>query len=283
MPIQLNYGYNMTRKLLGQVLDTNRSDRLSFVNPLLAQVGTLTVGGTAADGVYSVTITPADGGAAVTVPITRATTPATNADIALALSNALNLSNGLLGVLSSSNASAVNTLTFRRAGQTYTVTTSAPGGATLVWAQTQAAGGSYVNVGRWVRRSAVAGGDKVLTPIIDGTTITQLVGVVERTFSCIDGSFYGQAGEVYPPGSDVPIARAIRIPMIAYEAMGPGDTPFVWIDPAATAVPVGGMVKSTSGGGLGSSGDAIDASSRCRILSTAAVGELVDIELYFGV
>lgn len=283
MPVQLNYGYSQTRALVGNVVDSAWADRFSYVNPLLPQVGTLTVGGTATDGVYSVTITPADGGAATTISITRATTPATNADIALALSNAINASNALLGVVSSSNASAVNTLTFRRSGQTYTVTTAAPSPGTHVWAQTQAPGGSYANVGRWARKSTATGADRLLTPIIDGTTIAQMVGVIERTFSCIDGSFYGQAGEVYPAGSDVPLIRAGRIWMVAYEAMTPADTPFIWIDPAATAVPVGGMVKSTSGGGLGSSGDAIDASTKCRILSTAAAGELVVIEPFFGV
>jgi hypothetical protein len=283
MPSQLNYGYNMQRMLLGQRLDSAYTDAFSYVNPMLPQVGTLTVGGTATDGTYSVTITPPDGAAAVTISIVRATTPATNADIALALSNAINASNALLGIVSSSNASAVNTLTFRRSGVTYAVTTAAPAPGTHVWALTQTAGGSYAHVGRWARKSTATGADRILTPIIDGTTIAQMVGIVERTFSCIDGTFYGQNGEVYPAGSDVPIMRAGRIPMIAYEAMTPADTPFIWIDHAATAVPVGGLVKSSNGGGLGSAGDAIDASTRCRILSTAAVGELVIVEPYFGV
>lgn len=283
MPVQLNYGYNMQRMLLGQRLDSAYTDSFSYVNPSLPQVGTLTVGGTATDGAYSVTVTPADGGAVFTVSITRSTTPATNADIAAALNTAFNAAAAAYGIATSTNASAVNTLTFRRSGQSYTITTSAPAPGTLVWAQTQAAGGSYANVGRWVRKSTAAGADRILTPIIDGTTIAQMVGIVERTFSCIDGSFYGQNGEVYPAGSDVPVMRAGRIPMIAYEAMTPADTPFIWIEHTNLAVPVGGMVKSTNGGGLGAGGDAIDASSRCRILSTAAAGELVVIEPYFGV
>lgn len=279
MPVQLNYGYRMQQMLLGQVLDSAWADRMSYTNPMVVQVGTITVGGTPADGVYSFTITPADGGAAVTISVTRTGgAPATNALIATALHNAIVASNALLGVVSSSDGGAgVLTLTFRRAGQTYAVTTSAPGGATLVWAQTQAAGGSYAHVGRWARKSTATGADRLLTPIIDGTTIAQMVGIVERTFRCIDGSFYGQTGEVYPPGEEVPILRAGRIPMIAYEAMTPADTPHIIIDPTSTVGPVGGMVKTTL------SGDAIDASTKCRILSTAAAGQLVVIEPYFGV
>jgi hypothetical protein len=283
MPVQLNYSYLQTAALVGNIVDSAWADRFSYVNPMLPQVGTLTVGGTAADGNYTVTITPNDGGTPVTITTVRATTPATNALIAADLNTKLNASNALLGVLSSANASAVNTLTFRRSGQAYTITTSAPSGATLVWAQTQAPGGSYAQVGRWARKSTAAGADRLLTPIIDGTTIAQIVGVVERTFSCIDGSFYGQTGEVYPAGYDVPILRGGRIWMVAYEAMTPADTMYIWIDPAATAVPVGGVVKSTDGGGLGASGDAIDGSTKGRILSTAAAGQLVVIEPFFGV
>ena len=268
---QLNYDYSMREALEGARADSGAVDAMSYLNPSLAQISTLTVGGTASDGDYVTTLTPSDGGAAFSITVTRSTTPATNANLATAIAAAFAASSDALGVVTASPASAVVTLTFLRPGITYTITTSAPGSGTLVAATTQATGGGYVRVGKFVARNASY--DRRLTPITTSTTIATVVGVAERTGQILNGASLGFTYDAYRPGDEVSVVRGGRIWMLAGEAVTPASTPYVWIDHTDTTHAVGTLVAAANGG------SAITAATICRVLSTAAAGSLAKVEM----
>lgn len=269
---QLDYSYEHRGALDGAPEHAVNYDRLSFLNPLSMQVSTLTVGGTATDGDYVFTATNHDGVAA-SVTVTRSTTPATNTDLATAIKNAINASSSFIGIASATSASVVVTVTFKRS-MVYTLTTAAPGIGTLVAANTTAAGGSYLAVGRFVKKGA---GDRDLTPVVTGTTIAQIMGVALRTGQIINGGDFGLTYDSYRPGDDVAVGRSERVWCKAFEATTPTSTPYIWIDHTDTSVPVGGLVVAANGG------KAIDASTICRILTTTAAGSNALVEIFKGV
>jgi hypothetical protein len=269
---QLDYSYNHRAALDGAPEHAVNYDRLSFINPLSMQVSTLTVGGTATDGNYVFTATNPDGIAA-SVTVLRATTPATNTDLATAIKNAINASSSFIGIASATSAAAVVTVTFKRP-LVYTLTTSAPAPGTLVAANTTAAGGSYIAVGRFVKKGT---GDRDLTPVVTGTTIAQIVGVALRTGQIINGGEFGLVYDSYQPGDDVAVGRSERVWCKVFEAVTPTSTPYIWIDHTDTSVPVGALVAAANGG------KAIDASTICRILTTTAAGGNALVEIFKGV
>jgi hypothetical protein len=164
-------------------------------------------------------------------------------------------------------------VTFKRP-LVYTHTTTAPGTGTLVAANTSTAGGSYIAVGRFVKRGA---GDRELTPVVTGTTIAQIMGVALRTGQIINGGDFGLTYDSYQPGDMVAVGRSERVYVKAFEATVPTSTPYIWIDHTDTSVPVGGLVVGANGG------KAIDASSICKILTTTSAGDQAFVELTKGV
>jgi len=156
----------------------------------------------------------------------------------------------------------------------YTLTTAAPAPGTLVAANTTAAGGSYLAVGRFVKKGT---GDRDLTPVVTETTIAQIMGVALRTGQIINGGSFGLTYDSYRPGDDVAVGRSERVWCKVFEAVTPTSTPFIWIDHTDTSVPVGGLVAAANGG------KAIDASTICRFLSTTASGANASVELIKGV
>lgn len=107
----------------------------------LGELYTATVGGTATDGDYELEFDGFGLSAPVTVTVTRATTPATNADIAAALRTALAaaLLADLANVLDATGGSSTTaTYTFKGGLATGTVTPAAPAPGTLTVAQTSA-------------------------------------------------------------------------------------------------------------------------------------------------
>lgn len=270
---QLDYGYEHRAALDGAPEHAVNYDRLSYINPLSMQVSTLTVGGTAADGNYVFTATNPDGIAASVTVQRTAGVPATNTDIATALKNAINASSSFIGIASATSASAVVTVTFKRP-LVYTLTTAAPGTGTLVAANTTTAGGSYLAVGRFVKKGT---GDRDLTPVVTGTAIGTIVGVALRTGQIINGGDFGLTYDSYRPGDDVAVGRSERVWMKVFESVTPASTPYIWIDHTDTSVPVGALVAAANGG------KAIDASTICRFLSTAASGANALVEVFKGV
>ncbi len=119
--------------------------------PQLPQRSRVAIGGTPADGNYSTTVRGPDG-IEHTVTTVRATTPATNANLAtqhrLDLLAAAALSNIVddVAVTSSTNVD----ITFKHAGTAYEVTTSPPSGATMAVSQLQAPAGTDIPVGRFM-------------------------------------------------------------------------------------------------------------------------------------
>lgn len=277
---QLTYGLEMRPMLEGAPEHAVNYDRLSFTNPLSVQVTTLTVGATlAASSSYTYTATNPDGIAA-SVTVTYVGAPATVTVVATDIAAAINASSQFIGIASATSAVGVVTVTFRRP-LVYTNATVVTGASVaLTAANTATAGGSYVRVGVFVKKGA---GDRELTPITDATTIAQIMGLALRTSQIISGESFGLAYDAYRPGDEVAVGRSERVPVKVYEAVTPTSVPYIWIEPTVTTVPLGGLVKSTDGGGLGSAGDAIDASSICRFLSTAAAGELAWLEIFKGV
>lgn len=279
MAAQLNYGFGVTVGFPGQIVDSAYYDKTSWLNPMRAQAGTLTFGGTppAADTIYSVTLTPSDGGAPITMSHKVTAGETTNALIAAGFNADFNVNNALFNVASSTNASAVNTVTFKRPGfgPTYTVTTVAPAGATLVFAAS-ANSSFYQRVGAFVRRSNVAGEDNWIRPITTGTTLAELVGVCERKTTLVDLVAQGINYPAIAPGYDFSAVNTGRILMVAYAVLTPASLPFIWIDHTDTSVPVGCVVDAANGG------KAIAASSIAKINSSAAIGATFELELTRG-
>jgi len=247
----------------------------SFINPLLPQISTLTVGGTATAGVYSVTFAQAADPSFTPIVISFTRVAETNAQIGTAIQALIAASSPLLGIVSSvDGGSGVLTFTFKNTGIVWTLTTSAPAPGTLVAANTQTAGGSNVRVGAFCRHTAVASAPNILVPFTTAATTAELAGITERTFNLVNDPTL--AFDVYPAGQNVSVVQNGAIAMRTWEAVTEFDTPAVWIDPAdATAFP--GQVGKTVTGGK-----SVAAPTGTRFLSRAAAGELVEVEITFG-
>ena len=268
---QLDYSMEMSVALEGAPEHAHNHDRLSFTNPLGAQTTTLTVGATlVANSSYTYSATNADGVVA-TVTVSYVAAPASVTVVASNIAAAINASSQFVGIASATSAVGVVTVAYRRP-TVYTNATAVVGaGVTLVAANTTQAGGSYLRVGTFAKRGA---GDFTLTPVVTGTTISQIVGVAVRTGQIINGESYGLSYDAYRPGDVVAIGRSERIRLRVYAPVTPTSVPFIWIDHTDTSVPVGGLVNAANGG------KAIDASSICSFLTTATSGSLSLVEVF---
>ena len=250
-------------------------DADSYTNVISAQIVTLTVGGTPTDGVYS-NLIEQEGAAPVLLDVTRATTPASNNDLAAALAAAGNTENAFKNLLSATSAAAVVTLTFKHPGIIYVNTTAAPAPGTLVALTTTAPGGSFQRVGMWVARASGAK-DKVLTPITTGTVVGDLLGIAERTFHIINGEDFNLAFDAYEPGKEVSVGLSGRWNVKVVDAVTPDSTPFVWIDETDPIGSVGQMAATAFGGA------AIDVSSlNVRFRTSAPAGGIAVVEIREG-
>lgn len=161
---QTSYSRNQGTQRKGRPATITPPETFSAVNPILAQVGTVTIGGTASDGNYVLNILDVILGVTHTVTVVRATTPSSNANIATALAAAIAADGDLRNIVSvADDLAAVLTLTFLHAGRVYTVTTSeTTATGTIVWAETQAPGGSALSVARFVRYGTEVGNQKAV-------------------------------------------------------------------------------------------------------------------------
>lgn len=272
---QLSYPVAPQTWLEGQRTKANDFGSRSFVNPLLPQISTLTVGGTATAGVYSVTFSQTSDPSFVPVTISFTRAAEANAAIGTALHNAIVASSALLGVVTSvDGGSGVLTLTFKSTGIAWTLTTAAPSLGTLVAANKQTAGGSNVRVGAFCRHTAAAATATTLVPFTTAATTAELVGVTERTYSLVQDPSLSY--DIYRPGDCVSVCRNGTIAVKVWEAVTEFDTPAVWIDPAdATAFP--GQVGKTV-----TASKSVAAPTGTRFLGRAAAGGIVEIELAYG-
>jgi hypothetical protein len=276
MSAQLEYKYLMDQYLPGQRADAGRPvDAESHVNPISAQVNTLTFGGTETDGTYSVLIEQI-GAPPLVLEVIRSTTPATNTDLATAATLEANANNAFKNLLSSTSAVAVSTLVFKHPGIPYVLTSTAPAPGTLVVAQTTAPGGSFQRVGMWVARASGAG-DRVLTPITTGTVVGDLIGIAERTHFLTNGVDLGLTFDAYKPGKQVSFVKSGRMAVEVVDAVTPDSTPFVWIDETDPVGAVGQMAAAAFGGA------AIDVSSlNVRFLTSAPAGGIAVVQVREG-
>lgn len=172
----VGYSRYSTPKIAGTPHGNVVADPLA--NPLKAQAGTLTVGGTAADGDYTATFTD-EFGDSFAVTFARASGENNDA-ITAAWSALVPTTDEAFNVFRSSAASSVATLTFLHPDRTYTVSTSAPGGATFTWAQAQAPGGVTIPFGRFL---ALGSNGEAALPA--AATADQIVGLSLRTHGTV--------------------------------------------------------------------------------------------------
>lgn len=275
------YSYSMEQRpyLEGQIANAPTASQLSFLNPRVPQVTTLTVGGTASAGTYSVTVAGNGDNGAMT-PFTFSFARAGSEDnsaIAAALSTAMNASAQFLSMFTASVSSAVVTVTSKRPTESYLYTTSAPGSGTLVAANTQTAGGTNIRVGSWVRRTSGLADDQAVV-MASGATIAQTLGVVVRdTHGVINNATTPSLPyDVKMPGQRMSVVRRGVVAMKVWEAVTPDSTPYICNVVSGAAEFAGQMGASSL------SSNAIDASSRCRYLSSAPAGGLALVEVTFG-
>ena len=235
----------------------------SRVNPARAQTGTLTVGGVAADGTYSAVYTdPNDPEHPITVEFVR-NAGETNAQIAAALNAAALKAFILRGA--PTVVGAVVTIAMGNAGITYTAVTSAPVGATLVWAQTVAAGGDSIPFGRVCK----GGGDGITFALPGaGTTAAQIIGPLYREFS-VEQVNLQTDDDALPPGRDGCLVGVGPMLIEVEEAVTPADTVFLRIVAAGSKTKVGILGKSADGA------NTISLGSYAKFDGSAAAGEVV--------
>lgn len=153
------------------------------LNPDLAQISTVTVAGTATDGVYAFDIVDTQTGLTHTVTQTRATTPASNTDLADAFTLLVNGDSALLNIVTADNTAGVLTLTFLHNGRTYTVGNEVvTGPGTLVAADTQSPGGSALPFGRFATLTTNPGGEPIVA-LPDAVAEAAINGIILRSYS----------------------------------------------------------------------------------------------------
>lgn len=174
---QTSYSRNQGTQRKGRPATITPPETFSAVNPILAQVGTVTIGGTASDGNYVLNILDVILGVTHTVTVVRATTPSSNANIATALAAAIAADGDLRNIVSvADDGAAVLTLTFLHNGRVYTVTTSeTTATGTIVWAETQAPGGSALSVARFVRYGTEIGNQKAVQALATSSLAADVV------------------------------------------------------------------------------------------------------------
>lgn len=274
---QLSYPINQPTANEGQRADAGDVDVLSMVHAEIPQISTITFGGTPADGDYVVSVT-LPSGVVVDVTTTRAGgTPSANTDLAAQHVLDVDAVEALNGVLTAvDSGGGVVTYTFVEHGQAYPIATSPPGAATLVAANTQNAGDAVaLPIGKFVAR--LTGTNRTVKVLESGDAVADVYGLIERPIGQIENTGNGGEGVdatdlEYNVGSMVPAGRRGRWMVRAEDPVTPDSTCFIRM--VAGAGEVAGSVRSDADGG-----DALDASSIARFLSTAAAGDLVKVEV----
>lgn len=250
------------------------NSRRAAINSLLPLIFTATVGGTASDGEYKVTVTDDLTGEAYATAFTRGNSE-TNAQIAAKLRDNWNAVSKNNDIFTAAAPAAVVTFTGKVAGRTYTITKSAPGSGTITIATTQAAGGTKMPAGIFVARRSAGSADGY-TPdqvrqLTGSDTVAGIWGFVERPYILgeirdVDGVV--SANDSYVPGAPVPVMTEGTFWMDSETALAVTDTPYVRF--TAGAGEQGGILRNDADGG-----DALDASSILKVITgTAAAGRV---------
>ncbi len=216
MGIQNEFGRSSYQRVMdrgyeGALADSNLLGARTGINPDLAEIHTVTVGGTPTDGVYAFDVTDPITGVVTTITQTRSTTPATNTDLAVAFVDLVNTTAALLNVCTASNVAGVVTLTFLHNGIDYTVDNEVvTGPGTLVAAETQSAGGSAIPFGRFCTMGAATDGQAAITLPTGATTADQIAGITLRP----QGQFSNAGSQAAADDDTIPVGD---VGTIAYD------------------------------------------------------------------
>lgn len=250
--------------------------RPAAINPLLAMLVTIAIGGVAADGDYAYKITDEDGNAQ-TVTFTRAGGE-TNAQIATALAGKHNGASWVNDAFTASVDTATITLTGLHPGKTYTVTeVTKPGGATITISTTQAAGGSPIAPGAFVARKTAAnpatGASDEVRNLKTGDTLAAVWGLAEQVAIPREIDEDGDLDRDVRPGEAVAPATSGHYWVTSETALAAGATPYVRV--VATGNERAGLLRNDADGG-----DAVDASSICKVITgTDVAGGTVEVSI----
>lgn len=272
--MQLNYSVRQGKNRPGQIDGiVNHENTITRTNPALAQQGTLTVGGTAADGVYSATFTPEldpDNGKIV-VTFTREDGEANAAIGAAIFADATK--KFILQAEVTYNGTTVVTIKQLNTDIAYTVETAAPGGATFVWAQTQAPGGTKIPFGRFLVGDGTGENCKVVT---GATVVGDIIGVSAANYQTKQASptVDPTIEDGYDPGREVSVYGVGPIDVLTEQAVTPADTVFVRIVASGNNTKLGIVRKDADGG------NAITATTIARFTDSAAAGETVRVKVF---
>lgn len=241
MPIQNNLGLTgfarrLTSRLAGMPgLDVKARP---FRNASLPQINTITIASFGADAdAVTVSITLPDGTVVSETTTRAAGVPVDDAAAATALETAINARAALRGHVVADADAAVLTLTFQHPGVDYTVETSVVA-CTATVAETQAAGGSSITVGRFVKRGTVVGGAPALT-VLAGTDTEDLIAGV--TLRPVAHEANGESG----------LASASDVIAVGHMADVAHEGEVMMLNSGATAASPGGVVhvvRAVTGG-----------------------------------
>jgi len=262
--MQTSYSRNMDTAVKGQVAAIGDVARIARTYALASQVGTLTVGGTAANGDYVATFTDPDTGEDIAVTVTRSGgTPSSNNDLAAALAAAVNdAANGVAHLITATVATNVVTYTAVRKGEVIDVATSAPGTGTLAAAVTTAATAADLPVGIGVVQ---ASDDDECRLATSGDAAVDILGVVERDHSAIKSNAGSSGDDSLEQGATVSIVKRGEIWVEVEEAVTPGDD--VYCRVVAGAGEQAGAFRTDA-----DSGDAVQLSSATWRSTTTGAG-----------
>lgn len=175
---QTAYSRNQGEQRKGRPSTLTMPEAFPAVNPILAKLGNLLFGGAIANGNYDTTIVDDITGESTLIRTVRAGgIPVANADLATQHVIDLNAAVGsiLVATVNGTTPEQVD-LVFIHNGRTYTVSTAVTGGGTLVFTETQAPGGSVLNIGSFVRYGTEIGGQKSVRDLVASSLAADVIG-----------------------------------------------------------------------------------------------------------
>lgn len=277
--------YGQTQTPIGPAGARSRTagydSRRTAINPLVALIFTATVGGVAADGLYKIAVKDDVTGDEYTTEFTRAGGGETNDQIAAKLRDNWNAVSKNNDAFTAAAPAAVITFTGKVAGRTYTLSTTAPAGASITIATTQAAGGTKMPPGIFVARSKAGSADGYapdeVRQLKTGDTIGVVYGFVERLQILgeirDDGSGNVTSDETYKPGDVVPVMRQGSFWMDCETDFDPlTHTPYMRI--VATGNEQASLIRKDNDGG-----DAVDASSILKVIQGTSAAGRVEVHI----
>jgi len=247
----VQFNYTPTSGKIGSRATLDPVVSVSGVYAGRGQTNTLTFAGTATDGAYTAVFSDLDV-PNITVSIVRATTPATNTDLATAWAALANADTDLRSMFLITSAAGVVTITARENGNPFTLTvTAVTGPATLVSAVTVTS--APVDLPMGVAVIHTNAGRKQISQPTAASVAFDIVGVAWDGDSKTDQSQIPTLGQsapfvaAFPAGSMVPVMKCGVVYVAPEVDVSEGDT--VWVRMTATGTEVFGAFSNVTDGG----------------------------------